>query len=836
MAIAYVEPSTLEAVRGSFPVEKINETQGLTARVERLKERYLAVKSQVISDRAWYVMQSFKQTEGEHLAIRRAKAFTDALANMRISIREDELLAGAVTHLIRGAHPNVELAPLNLEELLLQHEAPTTTSEAQDSLLEDFDKQRLLEACDYWRDKYPAKRATEMMTEHTDGKWIKMGEARIGMCQPHTPMVFTPGADFDLLLEVGVNGLIEQARGEIDKIQSASQAEPSDEDREKLAFLEAVIISLDGIIHFAQRHADLAREHAAKESDSNRKCELEQIAEVCEWVPANSPRTFQEALQLYWFICVGQDIEKVNPNAYIGRFDQYMWPYYARDINSGTLTRQDAAELLGCMFMKWTGLEPFLFMGLLGKRYHQDISPANYFANLTLGGVDRHGRDASNELSCLILQVAKQVRTHQPHLSIRWHHAMAPEFLDKGIECNRDHGAGIPAWFNDRVGTEYLMDRGVAMDDARDWAMAGCINTSYPKSFAWVRGAVVSFVNHAKLLEWVLNNGVDPIGGEPLGTQTGDPRDFKTFEELVGAYKTQVKDYYDYSVDLHLHLEDTYYEDATYFPFCSAFLQDCIAAGKDATRGGGRYQQLEAFVFVDRAMQDVADSLTAIKKLVFEEKKITINQLLEALEADFVGYEEIRKMLLAVPKYGNDDEEADAMAADLWEYTRDLCQEYRDGRGRRFTMFRQGAAWSTWAGKVTGALPNGRKAFTSLADASASPQQGCDINGPTATMNSVAKLDPMFVEGPLLNMKFAPGMMKTKAGMKKFGDLLATYFDQGGSHVQFNILDRQTLLDAKAHPENFRNLVVRVAGYSAFWVELMPAVQDEIISRTEQAM
>jgi formate C-acetyltransferase len=816
-------------------MEEIDAASGLTPRVARMMERYLAVKSQVTGDRAWLMMESFKQTEGEHLAIRRAKAFRHALENMPIAIHEDELLVGAVTHLIRGAHPNVELAPLNLEVLLQQHVPPTTTSEAQESLLDQEDKVKLLEACDYWRDRYTAKRAEEMMTEYTGGKWQKLGEARIGMCQPHTPMVFTPGADYDRILEVGFNGFIEQARGEIERIRAGSKGEPGEEEREKLAFLKSVIISLEGMIGFARRHAALARELAEREPDPQRKLELEQIAEVCEWVPANPPRSFQEALQAYWFVCIGHDIEKANPNAFIGRFDQYMWPSYARDVNQGRITRQQAAELLGCMFMKWTGLEPFLFMGLLGKRYHQDIAQANYFANLTIGGVTRDGRDAANELSCLILQVAKQVKTHQPHISVRWHRAMAREFLDKAIECNRDHGAGIPAWFSDRVGTEYLMDRGVLMDDARDWAMAGCINTSYPKSFAWVRGAVVSFLNHAKMLEMVLFDGVDPVTGELLGVQTGDPRKFESFDEVLAAYKRQVDDFYEYSVDLHHHLEKVYYQDATYFPFCSAFLQDCIANGKDATRGGGRYQQLEAFVFVDRGMQDVSDSLIAMKKLIFEEGKISMDQLVRAIQDDFEGHEELRQQLLATPKYGNDEDEPDELAVELWKYGRDRCQQYRDGQGRRFTMFRQGAAWSTWAGRMTGALPNGRKAGTSLADASASPQQGCDLRGPTATMNSVAKLDPMFLEGPLLNMKFAPGMLKSRAGQQKFADLLATYFDQGGNHVQFNILNKETLLDAKEHPENYRNLVVRVAGYSAFWVELTPAVQDEIISRTEQA-
>jgi formate C-acetyltransferase len=528
-------------------------------------------------------------------------------------------------------------------------------------------------------------------------------------------------------------------------------------------------------------------------------------------------------------------VEKAQSNTFVGRFDQYMWPYYARDINAGRITRQDAAELVGCLFMKWTGQEAFFFIG--GNRSHQEVAQANYFANVTLGGVTRNGRDASNELSCLVLQVAKQVKTHQPHISLRYHRSMASEFLEKAIECNRDHGAGIPAWFSDRVGTEYLIDRGVRWDDARDWAMAGCVNTLYPKSAGWIRGGVGgTFVHHAKILELALNNGIEPYTGARLGVETGDPTQFRTFEEVVEAYRKQLNHYYEWCIGCYRALEGPYYEDADYFPFISAFLQDCIQKGKDVSRLGGRYQELEAFSIVDRAIPDTADALMAIKKVVFEDKKATMAQLLDALKNDWEGCEELRRACLTAPKFGNDADEPDAMAVDLWKYTVDKEQSYRDGFGRRFTMFRQGAAWSTWAGRRTGALPNGRKAWTSLADASASPMQGCDVKGPTATMNSVAKLDPMFMEGPLLNMKFAPGILKKKEGQRKFAELLGTYFDKGGFHVQFNILDRETLLDAKQHPENYRSLVVRVAGYSALWVELSPAVQDEIISRTEQQM
>lgn len=826
--------AAIPATRSKIQIAEIDKVIGFTPRIERLKQRFLATRPAVDGERAWFMLESFKQTEGEHKSIRRAKAFRNLYEKKSIAIRDDELLVGASTRFLRGAVVWAEGQPLQLSWILSQHEPPTTASPVTQASLEPLDKERLLAACDYWKDKYTAKRAEEILDQVDGGKWRLFGEARMGVCEAKTPMLFMPGADYDKLLAIGFNGYITQAQDHIERIKAeAGGGEFSADARESLAFLESVVIVLEGAITHAHRHARLAREMAAKEVDAQRKQELLEIAERCEWVPANPPRNLHDALQMITFVIVGHDLEKAQVDSYPGRFDQYLWPFYERDINEGRLTRQQAGELLGCMFMKWMQMEPFSFMGLVGNRSFQDVAPSNYFINVTLGGVTRSGRDAANELSCLVLQVAKQVKTHQPHISVRYHRNMAPEFLYKAIECNRDHGGGIPAWFNDRLGMEYLLDRGVQWEDARDWAVAGCVTTAYPKSFTSA-GISVCWANHAKLLEFALNNGVDPYTGHKLGAETGDVTKFSSWEEVRDAYKQQVNAYYDYSVANIKAIEKAYFEDADYFPFISTFLQDCIAAGKDIVHGGSRYPQLEAFTFLDRAIQDTADSLMAIRRVVFEDKKATMAELLDAMKKDFVGYESLRNALLAAPKYGNDDEEADALTADLWDHSVAQAMSYRNGADQRFTMMRQGSAWSTWAGKVTGALPNGRKAGTCLADASVSPVQGCDVKGPTATMNSVTKLDNMYMEGPLLNMKFAPGMLKNKQGMMKFNVLLGTYFDKGGFHVQFNILDREMLIDARKHPENYRDLVVRVAGYSAYWVELPEAVQDEIISRTEQ--
>ncbi|MFI5398869.1 MAG: glycyl radical protein [Candidatus Binatia bacterium] len=828
-------PTAKPVERGRIPIEEIDKLNGFTPRIQRLKQRYFESRSAIDGERAWWMVESLKQTTGEHPAKRRAKAFRNVLENMSIVIREDELLVGAMTRFLRGAVPCVEFAPRWIKGLLEQSRQ-TTSSPVTEAVLDEEDRSKLMAAADYYLENgYAAKRTDEIMDRVTDGMWAKICEARMAMRPTGAPILLACGADYDKIMEVGYNGFIQEAREHTERIRAQANGKGlSAEEHDKIEWLEAVIIVLEGMIHHAHRYAVLARELAGKEQDSQRKQELLNMADICEWVPANPPRTFHEALQTYWFTATGHDLEKAQANTFIARFDQYMWPFYARDINAGRITRQEAAELMGCLFMKWTGQEAFLFIG--GNRSHQEIAQSNYFANVTLGGLTREGRDACNELSCLVLQVAKQVKTHQPHISIRYHRTMAPEFLEKAIECNRDHGAGIPAWFNDRVGTEYLLDRGVRWDDARDWAMAGCVNTLYPKSFGWVRPGVAPLVHHAKILEIALNNGTEPYTGHKIGIETGDPRNFRTFEEVIEAYRKQLDHFYELCLKSYYASEKTYYEDADYFPFISAFLQDCIQKGQDATRFGGRYQQLEAAVIVDRAVQDAADSLTAIKKVIFEDKKATMDQLLDALKKNFEGYGDLRQACLAAPKYGNDEDEPDDLTVQLWRYSVNKTQSYRDGYGRRFVLFRQGAAWSTWAGKTTGALPNGRKAGTSLADGSASPQQGCDVKGPTAAMNSVVKLDPMFMEGPLLNMKFAPGMLRKKEGRQKFAELLGTYFDKGGFHVQFNILDRETLLDAKQHPEKYRGLVVRVAGYSAFWVELSPAVQEEIISRTEQCL
>ncbi|MFC2018246.1 pyruvate formate lyase family protein, partial [Chloroflexota bacterium] len=602
------------------------------------------------------------------------------------------------------------------------------------------------------------------------------------------------------------------------------------EEKEKLGFLESVVISLEGMIRHAKRFAHLAKEMAEKEQDPQRKAELTKAAEVCMWVPENPARTFHEALQSIWFTVLGSFLDKTYANVFLGRTDQHLFPYYMADINEGRMTRQEAAELIGCFIMKLTELESYMMPA------HRKISQGTNYENITIGGLDRKGRDASNEVSCMILHVAKETKTHQPYISLRYNTKLAPELLDKAFECARVHGGGIPAFFNDTVNIEYMLGRGHSIEDARDYGIAGCIEAVLPQCCGYARSHAL-YVNNAKVLELALHNGTDPRTGVKIGLETGESRDFKTFEKLKAAYKKQV----DYVYNLGLDRSKKWYEsgvtnDGWYFPFISGLLDGPIASGRDVTRQGTKVIIDDSDWCIDRQFQDTADSLLAIKKLVFEQKKYTMKEMIDAIDADFEGYEQLRADCLAQPKYGNDDGEADLLMSELWDYAKDIILSKRDVFGRKYLIFRNGSAAAAQAGKVTGALPNGRKSGEWLADAGLSPMQGMDQKGPTAVVNSATKMDYTDITGSLLNMKLCPSLVDKPGGMMKFKQLVRTYMDKGGQEVQFNILDKETLLDAQEHPENHRDLVVRVAGYSAFWVDLERQVQDEIIRRTEHEM
>jgi len=851
--------------RPVIDIDTVNQTNGFTPRVQRLKQTWMDFTSQVSSDRGYAYMQSWKETEGEHESIRIAKMFRNWAETTRISLRDDELIMGGVTHWPRGTNPRVETDPYPLmTRLQQQHEKLTTVSTAVGCTIEEEDLLRVVEACSYFNDYFETlgERAKNGHLPNThlptprNGMFKRVGRTPVlneweGQRQlafwampiqpdgqghvkglPSPPIVL--GCDYAKLLEVGCNGLIAECEARIAGIESTfAKDRPGDDDVEALACLRSWIITLEALIAYSRRHAALAREMAETETDPQRKKELLTIADVCERVPAEPARGFQDAIQVQWLVLVCQEIEKCSSNALIGRFDQYAYPYYARDIKEGRLTHQEAAELMGCLFVKWQTLESFTPWGF------QRLVPGSYLANVNVGGVNRHGKDASNELSCLLLQVAKQVKTNQPHVSLMYHPAMAPELMQKALECTRDHGGGIPAWFSSKVVVEYLLDRGVPMEEARhNGCCLGCVNIGVQNGYTWDRQGGPGFLNHAKLLELALNNGVDPYTSTKFGPSTGDATAFEHFEELEEAYRLQIESYVDYQLKQFDGMtKELYFEYSPYTPFTSPLNDNCIEKGRDIHKNGMRYyKELCGGTWIDRAQSDATDSLMALKKVVWDDKDATMTEVLDAMKDNFEGHDKLRAKLVAAPKYGNDIDEVDSYHCKWWDYTVALSKSRLTYMGHKQAPHRQGAGWAALNGRVVNALPNGRLAGTPLSDASVSPCQGADISGPTATLNSCAKLDPDFCEAPLLNMRFTPGPLQTNAGLRKFGEMIKTYFDMGSAHVQFTILDRATLLEAKENPDNYRNLVVRVAGYSAFWVELTPELQDEIISRSEHTL
>jgi formate C-acetyltransferase len=824
-----IRPTT----RRKINLDAINKAVVLTPRVYRLRHVHLTTEmTKVSAERSPLYLESWKQSEGHHPVIRRAKAFQHFLENKEIVIRDDELIVGSTTRYPRGVYPNPEECAPHVGRVLKEaiENCPDSVKEA----FEGDDVNTLLQCCEFWNDKYPGARLDRKIKEVAGDRYTKMIQARLVSTPPSLAQGFRSSPDWDTILSKGLNGMITEAR---ERMALLRQSPVTNEAMEKLNWYEAVIISLQAMMAVAGRHARLARELAAKEHHLTRRGELERIAEICDRVPANPPRSFYEALQFQWFIALGIDWEKCTTATRLGRFDQYMWPYYYRDIEEGQMTHAEAGELLGCMFVKLMGMEFFAadFTGNLKKQdYRATFAPQNYGMNITLGGVDRQGHDATNELSVFMVEALRQVKPQQPHLSIRFHRAMSPELIDKTIECNSE-GGGNPAWFNDRHGTEYLLALGLPIEEARDWQVNGC--TYITHKAAGGQREIAGFFNHAKLIELALNDGVDPVAGERLGPPTGDPRSFCTFEDVVEAYKRQ----FDYVLELTVRLLNSTWaiaiEDATYFPFVSALVAGQLELGRDATRGG-RYPGLWADGVGDRGHPDAADSLTAIRRLVFEDKKSTMDQLLTALAADFEGYDDIRQMCLAAPKYGNDDDEADAMMTWVWKNATDSIKQYRDANGQRIGRCTGQPFWATWAGGMVGALPNGRKAGTSLCDAAASPMHGQDRKGFTAVLNSVAKCcdHAAYVEATTLNQRFSPSVLRSKANREKLAAAIACYFDGPTYQIQFNVFDKEMLLDAMKNPADYRDLVIRVAGYSAFWVDLKPEVQLEILSRTEQRL
>jgi pyruvate formate-lyase/glycerol dehydratase family glycyl radical enzyme len=799
-------------------IEEIGKLNVLTDRVKKRKDAVQAAQLHVCSERSRLVTESWKETEGQPLRIRRAKLFQHMLQGLSIGIRDGELIVGAQSKYIRGASPCIDFNPAAAFEAV---EKPQGSSEAVTAILSEEDKKQLFEDAEYWKGKSPGEMIDEMIRTLVTDRMDDYVKAHYVIGR-HVRSSSGRTLEFDKVINrVGLNGILREIQEEIDKLDFTVE-----ESLQKYEFLKAGAICCQAVIDFAHRYARLAREMAEKEKDEVRKGELETIAENCEWVPANPARTFHEAVQSFFTLFLAMNLETASHSESPGRLDQFLYPLYTKDITEGRITRQEAAELLGCLWVKFNELETIKAIEI------KQASMGSQFIDVTLCGVTKDGRDATNELSYLILEVAGQIRMTQPPLYIRYHKDIPEDLMIKAVETNRATGGGIPCFINDAVTLLKFTDRGVPLTDARDYLTGGCIGVMVPG------GPNNEFMvggNMPKTFELALNDGFDPRTKKQIGPKTGDPRKFKTYQELYDALLKQVEFLADLSQKTHLIAAQAY---AQFFsmPYTSILMGGCIKSGKDTYQGGTLYPQM-ANTSVYIGHQNVADGMTAIKKLVFEEKKITMSELLDALKVNFEGKEDIRQMLLKAPKYGNDDDYAD----EIWnqislDFTR-IIAERRDWKGYPLWILRGGGSGHFAAGIVVGALPDGRKAYEATADGNLSPVQGMDVKGPTAVMISATKVNQTeYAMTTLLNMKIMPSVVKTREGIKKVISLIKTFFDRGGWHVQFNMVDQQTLIEAQKHPEQYRNLVVRVGGYSAYFVDLTEKVQNDVITRTQHAL
>ena len=837
----------------SVYTEKIQKSPRIPALIDHLFEKMPEIEA----DRAVLLTESYKQTEGQPITLRRAKAFAHILEGLPITIRPLELIVGSNSKAPRGCQVFPEYSYTWLED-----EFDTVATRSADPFyISEETKATLKKVYPYWKGKTTSELATSYMApaalaaiDHnmfTPGNYFYNGIGHVTV-------------DYGKVLKIGFKGIAEEANAALEKLSVA------DSDYSKrYHFLKAVIISCEAVCSYAARYAALARQEASACTDETRKAELLKIASNCDRVPAQGATSFYEACQSFWFVQMLLQTESSGHSISPGRFDQYMYPYYKADLDKGIITREFAQELIDCIWVKLNDLNK-----VRDAASAEGFAGYSLFQNLIVGGQDAGGKDVSNDISYMCMNATMHVHLPQPSFSVRVWNGTPHEFMLRAAEVTRT-GVGLPAYYNDEVIIPSLQSRGLTLEDARDYNIIGCVEPQKSaKTDGWHDAA---FFNMCRPLEMVFSNGMDK--GVQIGPRTGDVTKMTTFEEFYDAYKAQMT----YFIELMVNADnaiDQAHAELCPLPFQSCMVEDCIGRGKSLQEGGAIYNFTGPQGF---GIANMADALYAIKTLVFEEKSVTMQNFKEALDnnygkdmdsrqaekftaevakslvangktltaddvktiyktvaknncsdADKANYQRLLDKIAKLPKFGNDITEVDDFARDVaYTYTRPLLN-YRNPRGGQYQAGLYPVSANVPLGAQTGATPDGRLANTPVADG-VSPAAGRDVNGPTAAANSVSRLDHYIASnGTLFNMKFHPSALAGAGGLESFVALVRGYFDQKGSHMQFNVVSRETLRDAQKNPEKYKSLVVRVAGYSALFTTLSRSLQDDIINRTEQ--
>lgn len=780
-------------------------------RVAQLRQSMLATPS-ICIERAYLMTEAYKENEDEPVVIRRAKALAKVLENLTVHIEDGELIVGNATSKVRGGNlmPEIDWQwPLNELDTL------STREWNRYAPISEEDKAKLREFLPYWKgraivDKWwkvlPDEARDLMYIIHSNGGFAA-SSIHPGHCIP----------DFEGVLGLGLHGIRREVEERIARLNAADSG-----DFRRHQFYRAVNITLDAAVTFAERHAALARDLAAKEGGAQRKAELLKVAETCEWVPANPARTFHEALQSIWLTYVPFRIEGDSFGISFGRADQYLYPFYKKDLEEGRITREQAQELIALLFIKVNGT-------LIPQCDAASPTFGGYPLTcvFTIGGVSKDGEDAVNELSYVFLDAQEDTGLPGDDIAVRVSESNPTDFMMRACEVARVLN-GKFKWVSDKTSIRQLLHDGKPIEYARDYAVEGCFQPSVAGYSHDLPGGAF---NVPLMLELALNDGVSRITGRQMGPQTGDPREFETYQQLWNAYTRQVEALLPYAL-LYKNADMQLFAELAPAPFQSALFPGCIEKGLDLMQGGTMPYMTHCTLL--GGAPNVGDSLAAVKKAVFEDKRLTMAQVVDALDKNFEGCEEVLHILSSAPRFGNDEEYVDSIVNDVLVHGSDQIAKVKCYSGGRSTAAAAIVTANIGLGAVVGALPDGRKAREPLSEGGISPYQGRNVSGATATLNSVARLDHVkLTGGSVLNMRVNPASLKNEASKRRFVSLIRTYCETGGFLVQFNFADSATLLAAQKKPEQYRDLLVRVATYSALFVELSPELQDDIIRRME---
>ena len=792
--------------------EETEIPDGITSRLRALKDNYLKQVPSITTYRARAITKIAKENPGMPKIMLRAKCFKYCCETAPLVIQDNELIVGAPNGAPRAGAFSPDIAWRWMED-----EIDTIGTRPQDPFyISDEDKKIMREELfPYWKGKSVDEYCEDQYREA--GVWELSGESFVSDCSYHQLNGggdSNPGYDV-ILMKKGMVDIQNEAKAHLEELDYENP-----DDIDKIYFYKSVIDTTDGVMIYAKRMSEYAKKMADKESNPKRKAELLKISEINAKVPAHKPDTFWEAIQAVWTVESLLIVEENQTGMSIGRVDQYMYPMFKHDIESGNMTNYQAFELAGCMLIKMSEMMWITSEG--GSKFFAGYQP---FVNMCVGGVTRQGLDATNDLTYLLMDAVRHVKVYQPSLACRIHSKSPRAYLKKIVDVVRA-GMGFPACHFDDTHIKIMLAKGVSLEDARDYCLMGCVEPQ--KSGRLYQWTSTAYTQWPICIELVLNHGVDLWYGKKVCPDMGDLSKFKTYEEFDAAVKEEIK-YITKWTDVATVISQRVHRSLAPKPLMSIMYEGCMEHGKDVSAGGAMYNYGPGVVW--SGLATYTDSMAAIKKLVFDDKKYTLEELNKILVSDFENNDQARKDCLATPKYGNDDDYADLIAADIIAYTEEEHKKYKT----LFSNLSHGTlsiSNNTPFGQMTGASANGRKAWTPLSDG-ISPTQGADYKGPTAIIKSVSKMsnDSMNI-GMVHNFKIMSSLLDTSEGEESLIMLLRTACALGNGQMQFNYLDNKTLIDAQKHPEQYRDLIVRVAGYSAFFVELCKDVQDEIISRT----